>query len=450
MDQRPPRQPPTSGKASPESNAPLPGGEEHYRLLVEQQNDLVVKVDCEGRFLYVNPGYCSTFGKREEDLIGQRFMPLVHPDDQAHTNAAMASLYHPPYRCYLEQRALTQDGWRWFGWSDVAVLDERGEVTAIIGVGRDIHDRKLAELQLLQTQRMLDLALEAGGIGTYTANFSTGQVCPDQRYLAQIGYQPGEIVITDEWWRANVHPEDLAAFAEQTGQVIHGGVDDFTAEYRFRHRGGHWIWLQDHARVYERSPDGIAVAVSGLRIDIHRRKEAELRLAYHADHDPLTGLLNRRGMWHVIRGIQAQGQRGHRPNAIAILDLDFFKRVNDTYGHLVGDQLLQEVAMVLRASTRESDWVARWGGEEFLILMPDTNVAQARSFIERLRQQIEAAPFLIREHSLRITVSAGLASSHLEEHDSHEAFVSRADMALYAAKKAGRNRVCTETEADQD
>jgi diguanylate cyclase (GGDEF)-like protein len=227
-------------------------------------------------------------------------------------------------------------------------------------------------------------------------------------------------------------------------------VDDFTAEYRFRHRDGHWIWLQDHARVYERSPDGIAVAVSGLRIDIHRRKEAELRLAYHADHDPLTGLLNRRGMWHVIRGIQAQGQRGHHTNAIAILDLDFFKRVNDTYGHLVGDQLLQEVAMVLRASTRESDWVARWGGEEFLILMPDTNVVQARSFIERLRQQIEAAPFLIREHSLRITVSAGLASSHLEEHDSHEAFVSRADMALYAAKKAGRNRVCTETEVDQD
>ncbi|WP_255722128.1 sensor domain-containing diguanylate cyclase [Ectothiorhodospira lacustris] len=437
------------GKTSQESTAPPPRCEAHYRLLVEQQNDLIVKVDTGGRFLYVSPGYCKTFGKREEDLIGQRFMPLVHPDDQAQTEAAMANLYRPPHRCYLEQRAMTQDGWRWFGWSDAALLDERGEVTAIIGAGRDIHDSKLAELQLLQTQRMLELALEAGGIGTYIADFTTGEVFADARYLAQIGYQPEEIAITDEWWRANVHPEDLAGFTEQTGEVIHGGLNVFTAEYRFRHRDGRWIWLQDHARVYERNPEGVAVAVSGLRIDIHRRKEAELRLAYHADHDPLTDLLNRRGMWHVIRGIQAQGQRGHRPNAIAILDLDFFKCVNDTYGHLVGDQLLQEVARVLSAGTREADWVARWGGEEFLILMPDTTLTQARGFIERLRRQIETTPFLIAQHSLSITISAGLASSHIEEHDSHEAFVSRADMALYAAKKAGRNQVCTEAaEAD--
>lgn len=449
MDHRTPKQPrqqpPTQQAALEESPST---SEADYRLLVERQTDLIVQVDTEGRFLFVSPSYCETFDKREEALIGQHFMPLVHPDDRAATEAAIATLYQPPHRCYLEQRAMTRDGWRWFGWSDTAVLDEQGRVSAIIGTGRDIHEHKLAELQLLRTQRMLELALESGGIGTYTAHFNTGEVFADDRYLAQIGYEPGEIRTTYDWWRANVHPEDMAQFADQTEQVVFGGLDDFTAEYRFCHHDGHWVWLQDHARVYDRDPDGVALAASGLRIDITRRKEAELQLAYHAEHDPLTDLLNRRGMWRAIRSIQAQSWRTQRPHAIAILDLDFFKRINDAHGHLAGDQLLQDIAKLLRDNTREADWIARWGGEEFLILMPETNLAQAHGFIERLRQRIETTRFPIDEQSLRITVSAGLAASRLDEDDTQDALVSRADNALYAAKKAGRNRVYSEADAD--
>lgn len=449
-DRRPPAQDLQQQPPRPSAEEALRLSEAHYRLLVEQQTDLIVKIDTQGRFLFVSPGYCATFDKREDELIGQRFMPLVHPDDRAATEAAIATLYHPPHRCYLEQRAMTRDGWRWFGWSDAAVLDEHGQVTAIIGAGRDIHEHKLAELQLLRTQRMLELALESGGIGTYTADFTTGEVFADDRYLAQLGYEPGELKVTADWWRANIHPEDIASFADQTDQIMFGGLDDFTAEYRFRHRDGHWVWFQDHARVYDRDPDGIALAASGLRIDITRRKEAELQLAYHAEHDPLTDLLNRRGMWRAIRGIQAQSQRGRRPHAIAILDLDYFKRINDEHGHLAGDQLLQQIATLLRDNTREADWIARWGGEEFLILMPDTNLTQARGFIERLRQRIETRRFLIDERTLRITVSAGIAAARLDQDDSQDALVSRADHALYAAKTAGRNRVYTEADVDAD
>lgn len=427
------------------TEAALSKSEADYRLLVEQQTDLIVKVDAEGRFLFVSPGYCRTFGKRPEELLGQRFMPLVHPDDRAATETAMAALHHPPYHCYLEQRAMTSQGWRWFGWSDSAVLDDQGQVTVIIGAGRDIHVRKLAELELLRTQRMLELALESGNIATYTADFRTGEVYVDERYLTQLGYGPGEIAVTYDWWQARVHPQDLAGFSVQTEQVMYGGLDDFTAEYRFRHRDGHWVWLQDHARVYDRDPDGVALAASGLRIDITRRKEAELNLAYHAEHDPLTDLLNRRGMWRAIRRIHAQGSRTGRTYCIAILDLDFFKRINDEFGHMVGDGLLQEIARLLRNHTREADWVGRWGGEEFLLLMPDSNIAQAAVFIERLRAQVEASHFHIDAHPLRITTSAGIASCRLDD-DSQDEVVNRADRALYAAKNAGRNRVCTEAE----
>jgi PAS domain S-box-containing protein len=135
-----------------------------YQLLVENQTDLLVKVDTEGRFLYVNPTYCEIFGRSEEELLGQEFLPLVHEDDRESTAAAMQRLYEPPHHVTLEQRALTRDGWRWFAWTDTAVLDDDGEVRAIIGAGRDITRRKELEEQLRQSQKMQAIGQLAGGI----------------------------------------------------------------------------------------------------------------------------------------------------------------------------------------------------------------------------------------------------------------------------------------------
>jgi PAS domain S-box-containing protein len=119
--------------------------ERRYRLLVENQTDLVVKIDTAGRFLYVSPSYCRVFGKTEAELLFQAFMPLVHEEDLPATLKAMEKLSASPYAVTFEQRALTAGGWRWFSWSDTAVLDENGQVAEIIGVGRDITERKQAE-----------------------------------------------------------------------------------------------------------------------------------------------------------------------------------------------------------------------------------------------------------------------------------------------------------------
>ncbi|NWH03768.1 ATP-binding response regulator [Desulfobacter latus] len=149
----------------------LRASEEKYRLIVKNQTDLVVKVDLEGKFLFASPSYCKLFGKTEDDLIGNTFMPLVHEDDQEITAKAMKNLYRPPYKAYIEQRAMTKDGWRWIGWMDTSILDQNGNVTEIIGVGRDIDERKKAELekdklqaQLNQSQRLESLGNMAGGI----------------------------------------------------------------------------------------------------------------------------------------------------------------------------------------------------------------------------------------------------------------------------------------------
>lgn len=138
--------------------------ESRYKLLVENQTDMVVKVGLDGRFRFVSPSYCTTFGKTEEELLGEEFMPLVHAEDRESTEAALASLHRPPHSCYIEQRAMTATGWRWLAWADTAVLDERGEVVGIIGVGRDITQRKNLEDQLRQSQKLQAIGQLAGGV----------------------------------------------------------------------------------------------------------------------------------------------------------------------------------------------------------------------------------------------------------------------------------------------
>lgn len=149
----------------------LQRSEENYRLLVENQTDLVVKVDLEGRFLFVSPSYCLVFGRRREELLGRQFMPMVHEEDRETTAKAMQALFKPPYTAYVEQRAMTKDGWRWLAWSDKAILDDHGQITAIVGAGRDITERKRDEeererlhAQLLQAQKMESVGRLAGGV----------------------------------------------------------------------------------------------------------------------------------------------------------------------------------------------------------------------------------------------------------------------------------------------
>ncbi|MCC7550006.1 MAG: PAS domain S-box protein, partial [Methanobacterium sp.] len=124
-------------------------------LLVEDQTDLVVKVDTKGRLLFVSPSYCEMFGKTEEELLGKKFMPLVHEEDIETTEKSFNCVFKPPYTCFHEQRVMAKDGWHWLAWSDKAVLDDDQNVIAIVGVGRDITHRKKAEKELKTVNKAL-------------------------------------------------------------------------------------------------------------------------------------------------------------------------------------------------------------------------------------------------------------------------------------------------------
>ena len=160
--------------------------------------------------------------------------------------------------------------------------------------------------------------------------------------------------------------------------------------------------------------------------------------------DSLTGLHNRRYLSRHLDSLAAAALRNEKPLSLLMIDIDRFKSINDGHGHAAGDAILRAVADRLRRGVRDSDSVGRWGGEEFLIAMPDAPADVARVVAERLRRRVEASPVTVsvdgHETAIPVTVSIGIASFR-GEGDDCEAMIGRADSRLYAAKRSGRNRV---------
>lgn len=181
------------------------------------------------------------------------------------------------------------------------------------------------------------------------------------------------------------------------------------------------------------------VVLLALLLVLAHERQARLRAEREARSDALTGLLNRRGLDEALHAALA---RQGAPLSVLVFDLDHFKRVNDRFGHLTGDAVLREVAALLRANLRGGDLLGRWGGEEFVVLLPGVPACTAHAIAERLRTRLLAQVSVRGEP---ITASVGVSSATGE--DSALSLLARADAALYAAKRAGRNRTVLEGEA---
>jgi diguanylate cyclase (GGDEF)-like protein len=173
------------------------------------------------------------------------------------------------------------------------------------------------------------------------------------------------------------------------------------------------------------------------------------KLRIRAFVDPLTAVWNRSGISDVLRREMERSVRSQQPLSVCMLDLDHFKRINDTYHHQAGDKVLKDVCLRVREAVRSYDALGRYGGEEFLLVFPETNLEQARSQAERVRKAVGNTPFEVRPGvEETVTVSIGVAQLGAEE--KAEGAIARADTALYQAKENGRNRVVTTTDAGND
>ncbi len=204
-----------------------------------------------------------------------------------------------------------------------------------------------------------------------------------------------------------------------------------------------WGWLPFTALTFHALELGVIIEATlfalALAYQMRSNQEKRLRAEHLARIDSLTSLYNRRGFMALAEPIWSTAVRNARPLILIMLDLDDFKKVNDQYGHDAGDQVLVETAHLLAKVCRTGDILSRWGGEEFMLLMPETNLEDACIFAERVRRSIEAQQITTTKGSILITASFGIAAR--DQHLCLEELINEVDGYLYKSKHSGRNRV---------
>ncbi len=220
-------------------------------------------------------------------------------------------------------------------------------------------------------------------------------------------------------------------------------VKDFVVEHK--NKDGNNLWISINALL--KSGKNGKIAIEGFVLDVTRRVEGEKELRTTANTDELTGLWNRRGWQLFVHKVVSQ-EKEYGKYHLLICDLDRFKRVNDAYGHGIGDMVLKNVATLMRQSLRQSDIIARIGGEEFAVLLSTENLQQACKLAERVRQTIANTPTIIENQAVEVTISIGVSA--VSNGDDMKAAFQRADRALYKAKKKGRNVVCVAESPEAD
>ena len=236
--------------------------------------------------------------------------------------------------------------------------------------------------------------------------------------------------------RSFLHPDDIDLDAPLLQQLCDGEISSYHVEKRCLHALGQFVWMVITVSLV-RNREGRALYLIMQFQDISERKESAGRLEYLADHDFLTGLYNRRYFEQELAREVDRAARYKSAGAVLLIDLDNFKVLNDTFGHMAGDDLLKGIAGLLKHRVRHTDILARVGGDEFAVLLPQTNAAQATAVADSLVKDLDKQSAVLANRSIRITASVGVASF---DGISAAEVLARADVAMYAAKKAGRNR----------
>lgn len=254
----------------------LAESESNYRMLIENQTDLVVKVDLDGKFQFVSPSYCRTFGKTQKELLGKAFIPLVHEDDREVTLKAMESLFSPPYTAIMEQRAMTKDGWRWISWVDTALLDKNGKVESIIGVGRDITERKFAEQELRRSEEKFRSLIAKMPDAVYKSTHEGKFLEVNPAMVQMLGYKD-----ENELLEIDIKKDLYFDVAERESAALIEKYEEM-AVFRLRKKDGSEIWVEDHGRhVLDR--DGNVLYHEGIMRDVTERIHNELEIQKYSE-----------------------------------------------------------------------------------------------------------------------------------------------------------------------
>jgi diguanylate cyclase (GGDEF)-like protein/PAS domain S-box-containing protein len=304
---------------------------------------------------------------------------------------------------------------------------------------QEIVERQNVEAALRESDERYSLAVRAANDGLWDWNLKTNQVYYAPRWKEMLGYREDEIATSPNEWLRRVNPEDVSDLKLMISTHLKGLSSHFECEYRITHKDGSYRWLLSRGMAV-RDATGTATRLAGSNTDITERKGAEQKLLHEALYDALTGLPNRTLFTDRLRQAIERNRRNRNSQfAVLFFDLDRFKDVNDSLGHLLGDKLLIAMAQMLRSILRPADTIARFGGDEFVVLLEDVKEASDATYVaDRIQNKLKTTAML-PGHTLFLTASLGIVLSQTG-YEHPEDVVRDADIAMYRAKENGRAR----------
>ncbi len=438
-----------------QAQAALRASEENFRQITSQVPGMVYRLrispDDSRHYLFVSPGVRELYGVEPEAVLadGALLNRFRHPDDRVMVEHEIKTVVNHSLPLYSEFRIVLADGTlKWVQMMSSSISTD-SEGTIRNGVMMDITARKRAEIELRETEERWKLALDSTGDGVWDWNVQTGVEIFSKRYIEMYGYIEGEIVNRAEEFDARTHPDDLKQLQQDRQAHFDGLTPTYTNEHRVLCKDGSWKWILSRGMVISRAADGKPLRMIGTHTDITSRKNSEALIWQQANFDTLTGLPNRRMLRDRLEQEIKKSARDGLQLAILFIDLDHFKEVNDTLGHDVGDQLLIEAARRIRHCVRESDTVARMGGDEFTLVLSELHDGER---LERILEAVLGAvssAFQLGDEQVYVSASIGI-TMYPADATEVESLFKNADQALYVAKGAGRNRFSFFTPALQE
>ncbi len=401
-----------------------------YRGVFEYADDIIYLLTPEGTFHSLNPAFERLTGWRSDEWVGSPFATIIHPDDLPRAVEIFENALAGHSTPLFELRIAKKSGDYFDSELSIVPVDPGGEIAAI-GIARDVTERKRTEQALEESERKFRAILDSAVDGVLLMDKQKSRFIQANSAICEmLGYRPDELYnlgITD------IHPEEsLPEVFRQFERQTRGEI--FVAQNLPVKRKDGSIFIADISSA-PMTLSGRTIMV-GFFHDVTERKRIEEKMQLLATTDSLTGIANRRAF---MAQLDSEIERAHRygtPLALVMYDIDYFKQINDNFGHDVGDSILQAITEVVKNNVRAVDTVARWGGEEFMILMPESDLSSACIVAEKLREEVAGHPF---EQVNNLTVSFGVTD--FKSNEDVDTLLKRVDDALYKAKENGRNSV---------
>lgn len=428
-----------------ERTASLEASRFQLRQITDNLPAMISYLDAQQRFLFANKVFEEWLGVDVESLIGKSLAEFYGEAEYATFREDIEACLGGRRMAY-EREIQTLAGPRRV---EVTLIPHREADETVVGLFAltlDVTASREAIALRARSEERLSLALEGSGSALFDLDVKRGLIYQSAQAAALRGQPAMEETTSLAVYMDRVHPDDRDWLTHCFEAAIKGRTPTFDAEFRMSTHSHKWIWLRGLGRVVERDAQGMAVRLAGTGADITPRKVAEERLRYLAENDGLTGLPNRALFDERLKDMLLKRADAPRTSALLFLDIDYFKSVNDTFGHEAGDKLLVAFAAILKECVRPSDTVARLAGDEFTIILNDiSGVSEATGVAQRIIEKVRKLRGFsdVQEGRAGVSTSIGIAFRGLNDNDA-AVLLRRADAALYQAKRNGRDSFVTD------